>query len=89
MQEETGVIAMTSTTLTTTTATTAVPGTQVPVERGTRLRRRATGLAAIGAGTVTLAGFLTCPWENLRGDRLPGVPPPGAPAGSSLSGRTT
>jgi hypothetical protein len=56
---------MTSTTLTTTTT---VPGTRIPVERGTALRRRASGLAAIGAGTITLAGFLTCPWENSSGE---------------------
>ncbi len=41
------------------------PGSQV--ERGTRLRRRASGAAIVAAGVVTLAGFLTCPWENAGG----------------------
>ena len=38
------------------------------LEPGTRLRRVATGAAVIAAGVVTLAGFLTCPWENLPGE---------------------
>ena len=37
------------------------------LEPGTRLRRVASGAAVIAAGVVTLAGFLTCPWENLPG----------------------
>jgi hypothetical protein len=35
-----------------------------PLERGTRFRRRAAGITAIAAAAVTLAGFLTCPWED-------------------------
>jgi hypothetical protein len=37
------------------------------LERGTRLRRIASGAAVVAAGVVTLAGFLTCPWENAPG----------------------
>ena len=37
------------------------------LERGTRLRRRASGAAIVAAGVVTVAGFLTCPWENAAG----------------------
>jgi hypothetical protein len=66
MQDETGDTAMTS--ITVNTATHAEPSAAPIVERGTRLRRRATGVAAIGAGTITLAGFLTCPWENAPGE---------------------
>ena len=61
---------MTSTTLQNlSTTTAAVPaGTGREVERGTRLRRVASGASVIAAGVVTLAGFLTCPWENLPGE---------------------
>jgi hypothetical protein len=38
--------------------------TGAAVEPGTRLRRLASGGAMIGAGVLTLAGFLTAPWEN-------------------------
>jgi hypothetical protein len=62
---------MTSTALqhltTTPTTGTAARTAGGDVERGTRLRRRATGVTAVAAGVVTLAGFLTCPWENLPG----------------------
>jgi hypothetical protein len=37
------------------------------LEPGTRLRRVAGGAVVVAAGVVTLAGFLTCPWENLPG----------------------
>jgi hypothetical protein len=40
----------------------------VPLERGTRLRRRAAGITAIAAGALSLAGILTCPWENAPGE---------------------
>lgn len=35
-----------------------------PLERGTRFRRRVAGITTISAAVVTLAGFLTCPWED-------------------------
>ncbi len=41
-------------------ATTLAPA----VEPGTGLRRIAAGSSIIGAGVVTLAGFLTAPWEG-------------------------
>jgi hypothetical protein len=34
------------------------------VEHGTRLRRRAAGAAIVAAGVLSLAGILTCPFEN-------------------------
>ena len=34
------------------------------VEPGTRLRRMAAGGTTIAAGVISLAGFLTAPWEN-------------------------
>ena len=49
---------------------TAIPAAPAPVvaphsvEPGTRLRRIAAGGTMIAAGVVTLAGFLTAPWEN-------------------------
>jgi hypothetical protein len=64
---------MTSTTLqhlgTTSTTSTAAPvlAPHGEVESGTRLRRVASGATVIAAGVVTLAGFLTCPWENSGG----------------------
>lgn len=36
-------------------------------ERGSRLRRRASALAAFGAAGLGLAGFLSCNWENTPG----------------------
>jgi hypothetical protein len=33
-------------------------------DRGRRVRRIAAGSSIIGAGVLTLAGFLTCPWED-------------------------
>src|SRR5689334_8081257 len=33
-------------------------------ERGSRTRRIAAGSSIIGAGVLTLAGFVTCPWED-------------------------
>ena len=53
--------------------TTPVPGTAArgggaDVERGTGLRRRVAGVSIVAAGVVTLAGFLTCPWENTAGE---------------------
>jgi hypothetical protein len=58
---------MTSTTQhlpTTTTTSGPVVAPDGEVERGTRLRRRAAGLAMIAAGVVSVAGIVTCPWEN-------------------------
>jgi hypothetical protein len=57
----------------TTTASTpetapAVPVRPEPLEPGTRLRRRAAGVTAIAAGAISLAGILTCPWENAPGE---------------------
>ena len=49
-----------------TPATRPVPAA-AGLEPGTRLRRVASGAVVIAAGVVTLAGFLTCPWENLPG----------------------
>src|SRR5262245_8966237 len=37
------------------------------VEPGTRLRRRASAIAAFGAAGLGLAGFLSCNWENAAG----------------------
>lgn len=52
----------------TSTSTTPAPGTTAPIatdaSRGTALRRRAAGTVMIGAGVVSLAGFLATPWEN-------------------------
>jgi hypothetical protein len=39
-------------------------------ERGTAFRRRATGLAFIGAAAVTLAGILTTPFEGKAGEAV-------------------
>jgi hypothetical protein len=39
-----------------------------PLERGARLRRRAAGVTAIAAGAISLAGIVTCPWENAPGE---------------------
>jgi hypothetical protein len=33
-------------------------------DRGRRVRRVAGGASIVGAGVLTLAGFLTCPWEG-------------------------
>jgi hypothetical protein len=48
------------------TAIPAAPTTTVEpaVEPGTRLRRIAAGASIVGAGALTLAGFLTAPWEG-------------------------
>jgi hypothetical protein len=52
----------------TTASTTAVPATVPVVEPGTRLRRRAAGLTFLGAGALSMAGFLATPWEGKSGE---------------------
>lgn len=48
-----------------TTIPAAATITAAPViDRGRRLRRIVAGGSIIGAGAITLAGFLTTPWEN-------------------------
>jgi hypothetical protein len=47
------------------TTISAAPQTAAPVtDRGRRVRRIAGGASIVGAGVLTLAGFLTCPWEG-------------------------
>jgi hypothetical protein len=46
------------------TTPTAAPLAEAAPDRGRRLRRRTAGASIIGAGVLTLAGFLTAPWEN-------------------------
>jgi MFS family permease len=58
---------MTSTVVTPTASITVA---DVTPERGTRLRRRAAGATAIASGVITLAGFLTCPWETAPGQAV-------------------
>ena len=48
------------TTIPATATITAAPTTDL----GRRVRRIAAGGSIIGAGVLTLAGFLTCPWEG-------------------------
>jgi hypothetical protein len=55
---------MTSTTLQQLSTTPTAAAAEGGVERGTRLRRRATGTAIVAAGVLSMAGILTCPWEN-------------------------
>jgi hypothetical protein len=45
-------------------ATPAAVADPISVEPGTRPRRIAAGGSMIAAGVITLAGFLTSPWEN-------------------------
>jgi hypothetical protein len=63
---------MTSTTtqhlVTTTPTSAAVAAPDGQVERGTGLRRRAAGIAIVAGGALSMAGILTCPWENLAGE---------------------
>lgn len=47
-----------------TTPRAPTPTASAAVEPGTRLRRRAAGLSMIGAGAISLAGFLATPWEG-------------------------
>jgi hypothetical protein len=49
--------------------TTPTPSAQLPsAEPGTTLRRRAAGLAFLGAGIISMAGFLATPWEGGPGE---------------------
>ena len=48
------------TTISTAATTTAIPS----ADRGRRARRIAAGSSIIGAGVLTLAGYLTAPWEG-------------------------
>src|SRR3954453_7641772 len=53
------------------TTSTAVPTTApitAPAEPGTTLRRRAAGLTFLGAGVLSMAGFLATPWEGKSGE---------------------
>jgi hypothetical protein len=48
----------------TTSTSASVVAPEREVERGTRLRRRAAGTAIIAGGVLSMAGIVTCPWEN-------------------------
>ena len=48
--------------MTTISATPVIPA--ATADRGRRVRRIAAGASIIGAGVLTLAGFLTAPWEG-------------------------
>jgi hypothetical protein len=48
-----------------TASPTTAPAAAAPaIDRTRRVRRIAAGSSIIGAGVLTLAGFLTCPWED-------------------------
>jgi hypothetical protein len=51
-------------TVTPTTPTASPLAETAPPDRGRRVRRLAAGASITGAGVLTLAGFLTAPWEG-------------------------